>query len=80
MISKWKTEALEGVVEIFSGQQAKRDKDSETEKDKLYRKIRKLKIDNDFFKKNLKMNKHYQLQNSVSCRIFLDQHITINRK
>ncbi len=51
MISKWKQEFLERSAELFD---KKSDPDSEVDLDKLYAKIGKLEMANDFLKKNLK--------------------------
>ncbi len=51
MISKWKQEFLEHSGEVF---EMKSDADSEVDLDKLYSKIGKLEMENEFLKKNLK--------------------------
>lgn len=57
MISRWKQEALEGLSDIFSKRKSKDDKDSEKEKDELYKQIGQLKVEVDWLKK-----KHAQLK------------------
>ena len=52
MISKWKQEFLEHSTEVFEKKNKKTD--SEIDIDKLYSKIGKLEMENDFLKKNLK--------------------------
>ena len=51
MISKWKADALEGMVDTFSSKREKKDKNSEKEKSELYEKIGRLEVDNDYLKK-----------------------------
>jgi len=51
MISRWKSEALDGLVDIFSTKREKKDKESEIEKDSLFKKIGELEVENDFLKK-----------------------------
>ena len=51
MISKWKKEALDGMVELFSTKRQKKEKESEIEKETLFRKIGELEVENDFLKK-----------------------------
>ena len=50
MISKWKQEFLEKSAEIFD---KKSDSETEVDADKLYSKIGKLEMENDFLKKSL---------------------------
>lgn len=52
MISKWKQEFLEHAAEVFDKKSS--DQETEVDIDKLYAKIGKLEIENDFIKKNLK--------------------------
>ncbi|NQT02850.1 MAG: transposase [Planctomycetes bacterium] len=52
IISKWKQEFLERAAEIFDKKSL--DDEPEVDIDKLYAKIGKLEIENDFIKKNLK--------------------------
>jgi len=52
MISKWKQEFLEHSSEVF--EKKRKDRDPEADLDKLYSKIGKLEMENDFLKKNLK--------------------------
>jgi transposase len=51
IISKWKKEFLERAAEVFD---ASLDKSETVDLDKLYAKIGKLEIENDFLKKSLK--------------------------
>lgn len=51
MVSRWKAEALDGLVEIFSTKKAKKDRESEIEKETLFKKIGELEVENDFLKK-----------------------------
>ena len=52
MISKWKQEFLEHSSEVF--EKKDKNKGPEEDLDKLYSKIGKLEMENDFLKKNLK--------------------------
>ena len=52
MISKWKQEFMEHSLEVF--EKKRKDTDPEVDLDKLYSKIGKLEMENDFLKKNLK--------------------------
>jgi len=52
MISRWKQEFLEHSSEVF--ERDKKGCDTEVEMDKLYSKIGKLEMENEFLKKNLK--------------------------
>ena len=51
MISRWKTEALEGLVEVFSSKRAKKDKEEESTQNELYKQIGQLKVEVDWLKK-----------------------------
>jgi len=51
MISRWKQEALEGMVETFSSKRDKKTKDDEAEKEELYKEIGHLKVQVDWLKK-----------------------------
>lgn len=53
MIQRWKKEAIEGLPKVFSGKSDKnREKDQEL-MEELYRQIGRLKVENDWLKKNL---------------------------
>lgn len=51
-ISKWKRQAVAGITEIFSGKHQRENEDSREEAEELYKQIGKLKVENDFLKKN----------------------------
>jgi transposase len=51
LITKWKRQAAEGMVEVFSGKPARRDGAHETEIKELHAKIGKLTIEKDFLSK-----------------------------
>lgn len=57
MISRWKQEALEGLSDIFTKRKSREEKDTEKEKDELYKQIGQLKVEVDWLKK-----KHAQLK------------------
>ncbi len=52
VIRKWKQEFIEHSAEVF--EKKKKDTEPEMDVDKLYSKIGKLEIENDFLKKNLR--------------------------
>lgn len=52
VISKWKQEFLDRSTEVFANKTRK--EDNGVELDKLYAKIGKLEVENDFLKKNLR--------------------------
>ena len=54
-ISKWKRELKENIGQVFSGK--KEDIPAEDQVDKLYQKIGKLEVENDFLKKSLWKNR-----------------------
>lgn len=51
IVSRWKAEALEGLVEVFSSKKAKKNKDEEKTQDELYKQIGQLKVEVDWLKK-----------------------------
>jgi len=51
IVSRWKADALDGLVEIFSSKREKKDKDQEEVKDELYKQIGQLKVEVDWLKK-----------------------------
>ena len=51
LITKWKRQAAEGMVEVFSGKPARRDGAHETEIKELHAKIGELTIEKDFLSK-----------------------------
>jgi transposase len=51
LITKWKRQAGEGMVEVFSGKPARRDGAHETEIKELHAKIGELTIEKDFLSK-----------------------------
>jgi transposase len=53
MIQRWKKEAMEGLPKVFAGKSDKsREKDQQL-MEELYRQIGRLKVENDWLKKNL---------------------------
>jgi len=51
-ITNWRKRALEGVKEIFNGRREKASENKEKQIDELYRQIGKLKVENEWLKKN----------------------------
>ncbi len=51
LITKWKRQATEGMVDVFSGKQAGRDGSRETEIKELHAKIGELTVEKDFLSK-----------------------------
>ena len=51
LITKWKRQAGEGMVEVFSGQPARRDRAREAEVKELHAKIGELTVERDFLSK-----------------------------
>lgn len=51
--SKWKKQAISGIVDTFSGKQQHKEEDSRETVEELYKQIGKLKVENDFLKKTL---------------------------
>ena len=54
MVSKWKTEMLNRLPEIFAGNSSEKDKDSEKEQEQLHRKLGQLIMEVDFLEKKCK--------------------------
>lgn len=54
-VGVWKKIALDAILKIFQGGNAKTQKEKEDERDILYKKIGKLEIENDFLKKKVGM-------------------------
>jgi transposase len=54
-ISQWKRQFLEGAETVFEGDSTAKDQQQElqNEQDKLYKKIGRLQVENDFLKKSL---------------------------
>ncbi len=52
-VNNWKKQALAAIPEAFSGNKQKQVEDQQTLVDELYKQIGKLKVENDFLKKNL---------------------------
>jgi len=51
-ITNWRKRALEGIKEIFNGRREKASENKEKQIDELYRQIGKLKVENEWLKKN----------------------------
>lgn len=51
-IMNWRKRALEGIKEIFNGRREKASENKEKQIDELYRQIGKLKVENEWLKKN----------------------------
>ncbi len=51
-ITNWRKRALEGIKEIFNGRREKASENKEEQIDELYRQIGKLKVENEWLKKN----------------------------
>lgn len=52
-ISRWRKQALEGLVEVFKEKENKSKQDNKKLIDELYRQIGQLKVENEWLKKNL---------------------------
>lgn len=52
-VTTWKKQLLESAGDAFSKKNQIREKDVEAEKDRLYRQIGQLKVENDFLKKTV---------------------------
>jgi len=50
-VSKWKSQLLERLPEVFSADKGRKDTSMEKERDELYRQIGKLKVEIDWLKK-----------------------------
>jgi len=51
-VNRWKKEAIDLMPELFDNKSARKAKDIEKEKDRLYRQIGKLQVEVEFLKKN----------------------------
>lgn len=51
-VNRWKKEAVEMLPDLFSNKTARKSKEDEKEKDRLYSQIGKLQVEVDFLKKN----------------------------
>ncbi len=51
-ITNWRKRAMEGIKEIFNGRREKSSENKEQQIDELYRQIGKLKVENEWLKKN----------------------------
>ena len=51
-VNRWKKEAIEALPSVFGNTQAKREKEIEGERDRLYQQIGKLQVEVDWLKKN----------------------------
>ena len=52
LINRWKKEAIEALPLVFGNNQAKQNKETEKERDRLYQQIGKLQVELDWLKKN----------------------------
>ena len=52
-ITKWKKQAVDGLGQIFSGQQQQKQRDSTELMEELYQQIGRLKVEVDFLKKKM---------------------------
>lgn len=52
IVTRWKKEAIEALPLVFGNNQAKIDKETEKERDRLYQQIGKLQVELDWLKKN----------------------------
>jgi len=50
-VSNWKKKLLDEAMDVFSGKGEKKEKDFDSEREKLYSQIGQLKVENDFLKK-----------------------------
>jgi len=57
IVSRWKADALDGLVEIFSSKREKKDKDQEEVQNELYKQIGQLKVEVDWLKKKSGLNR-----------------------
>jgi transposase-like protein len=53
MVTNWKKQMLENAVTAFSDKAARTEKDFEAERDRLYRQIGQLQVENDWIKKKM---------------------------
>lgn len=53
MVTNWKKQMLENAVTAFSDKAARTEKDFEEERDRLYRQIGQLQVENDWIKKKM---------------------------
>jgi len=53
MVTNWKKQLLENAVTAFSDKAARTEKDFEEERDRLYRQIGQLQVENDWIKKKM---------------------------
>ena len=52
LINRWKKEAIEALPLVFGNNQAKQNKETEKERDRLYQQIGKLQVELNWLKKN----------------------------
>ncbi len=52
MVNRWKKQAIESIVDIFSSRTKRSSKEMEAEKDRLYQQIGKLQVELDWLKKS----------------------------
>ncbi len=52
-VNRWKKEAIKMLPELFGNKAARKAKDIEKDKDRLYRQIGKLQVEVEFLKKNM---------------------------
>jgi len=53
MVTNWKKQMLENAVTAFGDKAARTEKDFEAERDRLYRQIGQLQVENDWIKKKM---------------------------